>query len=179
MALRNGKRFVVYLGFAPGRTGHIGGWIGALIVTLAFVLTSIRFPSVRANLWRPSWLKLLGIAVAVTAGILEEVVFRKLLMDALMTRGFGDLTQIALSALAFGLAHGVWGLLGRSVRAAFGATMATGLLGASLAIVYLAAGRSVAPCVIAHFLINALVEPGLVLAAVRGEMGGVRGAPIR
>src|SRR5947209_2119440 len=104
MALRNGRRFVAYLGFAPGRTGHLGGWIGALMVTLAFVVASIRLPLVRANLWRPSWLKLLGFAVAVTAGILEEVVFRKLLMDALMTRGFGDLTQIVLSALAFGVA---------------------------------------------------------------------------
>jgi hypothetical protein len=45
------------------------------------------------------------------------------------------------------------------------------MLGAALAVVYLASGRNVAPCIAAHLLINALVEPGLVLAAVRGEMG--------
>ena len=31
-------------------------------------------------------------------------------------------------------------------------------------------GRSLAPCIVAHFLINAFIEPGLVLAAARGEM---------
>jgi hypothetical protein len=46
----------------------------------------------------------------------------------------------------------------------------------ALAIVYLVAGRNVAPCVAAHFLINAFIEPGLVLAAVRGEMGRLRTA---
>jgi membrane protease YdiL (CAAX protease family) len=64
----------------------------------------------------------------------------------------------------------VWGLFGRSVRAARGATIATGALGAALAIVYLVAGRSLAPCIVTHFVINALIEPGLVLAACRGEM---------
>ncbi|MEO8191138.1 MAG: hypothetical protein ABI682_12415 [Acidobacteriota bacterium] len=33
-----------------------------------------------------------------------------------------------------------------------------------------AAGRSLAPCILSHFTINALAEPGLVLAALRGEM---------
>ena len=58
----------------------------------------------------------------------------------------------------------------RSVRAAIGATVATGLLGAALAVMYLAGGRNLVPCIAAHFLINALAEPGVVLAAMRGEM---------
>jgi hypothetical protein len=66
----------------------------------------------------------------------------------------------------------VWGIFGKSIRAAAGATIATAVLGCALAVVYLASGRNVAPCVFSHFLINALIEPGLVLAAVRGEMGG-------
>ena len=32
------------------------------------------------------------------------------------------------------------------------------------------------PCVVAHFLINLFIEPGLVLATVRGEMGRPLGA---
>jgi uncharacterized protein len=56
------------------------------------------------------------------------------------------------------------------MRAAIGATIATGVLGAAPALVYLAADRNLAPCIAAHFLINALIEPGLVLAAIRGEM---------
>ena len=37
--------------------------------------------------------------------------------------------------------------------------------------VYIMSGRSLAPCIATHFLINALLEPGLVLAAVSGQMG--------
>jgi membrane protease YdiL (CAAX protease family) len=48
--------------------------------------------------------------------------------------------------------------------------VATGMLGVALAIVFVVGGRSLAPCIAAHFLINALIEPGLVLAATRGEM---------
>jgi len=51
----------------------------------------------------------------------------------------------------------------------------TALLGGALAIVYVIGGRSLAPCVAAHFAINALLEPGLVLAATRREMGGRAG----
>ncbi|PYS80186.1 MAG: hypothetical protein DMF67_12400 [Acidobacteria bacterium] len=121
-------------------------------------------------MFRPTWLKALGLAVALSAGILEELVFRKLLMNYLSAVGVGPLSQIVLSRLAFGMAHGIWGLMGRSIRAALGATVATGILGAALALVFIVSGRSLAPCVVAHFLINALVEPGLVLAATRGEM---------
>jgi membrane protease YdiL (CAAX protease family) len=163
--------FLRYAGFAPGGTGTAGGWACAAIVTALFVWFSARLPSVRANLLRPSFLKVLGLAVAVTAGFLEEIIFRKWLMDYLSREEIGPLVQILASGLAFGLAHGIWGLMGRSVQAAIGATVVTGVLGAALAVVYVAAGRSVAPCIAAHFLINVFVEPGLVLAATRGEMG--------
>ncbi|MDQ6788041.1 MAG: CPBP family intramembrane metalloprotease [Acidobacteriota bacterium] len=169
--LQNGQKFVVYLGFSADKSGTVLGWIFALVVTLVFVLLSIRLPSVRANLFRPSWLKLLAVAVAIFAGILEELVFRKLLMDYLSASGTGVISQILLSGLLFGLMHGVWGLFGRSIRAALGATIATGFLGTALAIVYIASGRSLAPCIVAHFLINLMIEPGLVLAATRGEIG--------
>ena len=166
----NGKKFTGYLGFARHRMGALEGWIAAVAVAGIFVLFSIRLPSVREHLFRVSKLKVLGFAVAVAAGVLEEVMFRKWIMDYFLGRGFDGEIQIAASAIAFGLLHGVWGLMGRSIRAALGATVVTGLLGAALAVVYLASGRSLAPCIAAHFLINALVEPGLVLAAVRGEM---------
>lgn len=171
--LHAGPRFLRYLGFTAGGSGTGWGWTLAFVVTAVFVASSLRLPSVRDNLFRPSWLKVLGLAVAVSAGILEEVVFRKLLMDSLAARGVGVVLQIAASGLAFGLAHGIWGLMGRSIRAAVGATVATGLLGIALAIVFIAAGRSLAPCIAAHFLINALIEPGLVLSATRGEMSRV------
>jgi uncharacterized protein len=166
----NGWRFVRYLGFASGQMGSVLGWIAAAVVAAIFVAFAMRLPSVRENLFRPSFLKLLGLAVAVTAGILEEVMFRRWTMNYLQEHGMGVVAQVLGSGLLFGVLHGVWGLMGRSVRAAIGATLATGFLGMMLAVVFVAAVRSLAPCIAAHFLINALIEPGLVLAATRGEM---------
>jgi membrane protease YdiL (CAAX protease family) len=167
----NGTRFLSYLGFAPHIGGTTLGWLLAFVVTALYVAIAARLPSVRENLFRISWLKLLALAVAISAGILEEIVFRRWLMNHLQDRHHaGIIVQIAISGVAFGLAHGVWGLMGKSVRAAIGATVATGILGIGLAIVFVASGRNLAPCIVAHFLINLLIEPGLVLAATRGEM---------
>ncbi|HEV3244312.1 MAG TPA: CPBP family intramembrane glutamic endopeptidase [Chthoniobacterales bacterium] len=167
----NGTRFFSYLGFAPHIGGTPLGWLLAFVVTGLYVAAAVRLPSVRENLFRISWLKLLGIAVAISAGILEEVVFRRWIMNYLQDRHHaGLMLQIIGSGLAFGLAHGVWGLMGKSLRAAIGATAATGILGIGLAIVFVASGRNLAPCIVSHFLINLLIEPGLVLAATRGEM---------
>ena len=170
-AWRAPLRFLALIGFAPGRSGAPLGWSAAAMTVAAFVLVSARLPSVRATMFKPSGLKVLGLAVAVAAGILEELVFRKLLMDWLAQSDYGATIQMLVSGVAFGAAHGVWGLFGRSMRAAVGATIATGIPGFALGVVYIASGRSLAPCVAAHFLINALMEPGLVLAATRAEMG--------
>jgi hypothetical protein len=165
--------FLRYLGFASGsHEPDPTGWFLGGVVAAGFIVVCCRLPSVREHLVRASWLKLLALGVGVVAGILEEWVFRGMLMDWVARRGIGEGSQILLSGLAFGLAHGIWGFFRGSVRAGLGATVATGAMGAALALVYLAAGRSLAPCIAAHFLINAFAEPGLVLAAVRGEMGG-------
>jgi uncharacterized protein len=71
----------------------------------------------------------------------------------------------------FGLAHGIWGFFRGSVAAGVGATLATGALGTGLAAVYVASHHIVAPAILSHFFVNALAEPGLVLAAVKGETG--------
>jgi hypothetical protein len=170
------RHFLIYLGFLAGRhTPRSAGDAAALVVAVAYIALCRRLPSVRAEFVRPSGLKLLAIALAVVAGCLEEIVFRAYLMDSLQSGGLGVILQILLSGLLFGLAHGIWALFRGSWQAGFGAIVATGILGASLAIVYVVGGRSLAPCVAAHFLLNIFAEPGLVLAAVRGEMG--RGLP--
>jgi uncharacterized protein len=170
----NGWRFVHYLGFGQGQAGHLAGWLAAAVVVFIYILLAARLPSVREHLFRLSALKLIALAVAITAAILEEVMFRRWIMNWLLAHGQGAIVQVLGSTAAFGALHGVWGLMGKSIRAALGATLATGLLGALLAIVFLLAGRSLAPCVVAHFLINLFIEPGLVLAATRGEMGRER-----
>lgn len=166
----NGWRFVTYLGFAEGRAGTLLGWFAAAATVAIFTAFAMRLPSVRANLFRASFLKLLALLLAITSGILEEVMFRRWTMNYVQEHGFGIVAQVIASGLLFGLLHGVWGLFGGSLRAALGATLATGFLGVMLALVFIASGRSLAPCVVAHFAINGLIEPGLVLAATRGEM---------
>jgi uncharacterized protein len=168
--IASGSKFLAYLGFAAGRYGAGLGWSLALAVTAIFVVYCARFPSVRANLVSPSWLKLLALPMALAAGVLEETVFRGTLMNLLQHQGAGVATQVLVSGLAFGTAHGIWGLFGKSPLAVLGATVGTGVLGTALAIVYLAAGRSLLPCVAAHTLIDAFIEPGMVLAACRGEL---------
>jgi len=125
---------------------------------------------VRHNMFRPSLLKLLAILMALAAGILEEAIFRRMLMNHLQSDGLFPTVQIILSGVTFGVAHGIWGLFGRNIAAAVGAMLATGALGTALAIVYIASHRSVAACIVAHTAIDFLIEPGLVLAAIRGEM---------
>lgn len=166
-----GDHFMRYFGLQSGYAGTATGWIAAGIVTLVFVLSSaLRLPSVRANLLRPSVLKAVTIPFAVAVGLLEEGIFRKVIMDALAARAVGSIAQVAVSGLAFGLAHGIWGVFGRSFRAAAGAILATTAFGLALAITYLIGDRSLAPCVVAHSVADLLVEPGLLLAAARGEM---------
>ena len=158
-----------YLGFAPGLHGTAAAWILATVITIAYVWSAASISAVRDWLFRLDRLKLLAVIVAVMAGVLEEVIFRKLLMDALMERGFGPVMQVVASALAFGLGHAVWAL--KSLAAGVNAVVSTMLLGTALAIVYVVGDRSLAPCVVAHILITALIEPGLILAAVADRIG--------
>src|ERR1017187_989543 len=81
-------RFFQFTGFS-GAPANPLGWIGAAVVVIVFTLLSARLPSVRANLLKPSVLKLLALAVAVTAGFCEEAVFRKFLMDRLSHSDYG------------------------------------------------------------------------------------------
>jgi uncharacterized protein len=169
-------RFWRYTGFVyPGRAGILA-WLLALICAALFTWRAAQLPSVRANLIRPSRLKILALVLAIAAAFCEEAVFRKLLMDTLQHYGSPVGVQILVSGLAFGVAHGIWGFFRGSIRAASGAVMATGILGVALAAIYIVGRRVLSPCVVAHFLINLFIEPGLVLAAVRGEMGQTLGA---
>jgi membrane protease YdiL (CAAX protease family) len=119
----------------------------------------------------PHALKLLAVLAAVAAAVLEEVIFRRWIMDYLDRNSTGVALQVVVSGVAFGLAHGFWGFFGRSFAAALQAVIASGVLGAMLGVVYIMSDRSLAPCIVAHFIITALIESGLVLAAFRGQLG--------
>jgi hypothetical protein len=48
--------------------------------------------------------------------------------------------------------------------------VATGALGTALAFVYVIGNRSLAPVIVAHFLVTATIQPGILFAAFSGEM---------
>ena len=110
--LANPRGFFRYTGWLSADVAPTG-WIPALVVGAAFTFGACRLPSVRANPVTFSWLKVLGLAVAISAGFCEEAIFRKLLMDYLAGDGVGLVLQVLASGLAFGLVH--W-ILGRVQR---------------------------------------------------------------
>jgi uncharacterized protein len=163
--------FISSLGFTPSKIGGPLAWILAILISTSYVWGAATIPAVRERMFRPTLLKLVAVIAAVMAGIVEEVIFRKWIMDDLDKRGMGMLLQVLASGLAFGLAHASWGLLARSLDAALHTVVSTGVLGIALGVVYLAADRSLAPCIVAHFFITALTEPGLMVGGIRGELG--------
>jgi hypothetical protein len=71
--MRSGlHNFLVYLGFLSGRhTPHTAGYVASAIVAVGYTAICARLLSVRETFIRPSLLKLLALALAVVAGILE------------------------------------------------------------------------------------------------------------
>jgi membrane protease YdiL (CAAX protease family) len=158
------------LGFEGESIAPPFAWILAAITAVAYVLYTMKaIPLVLANQREISWFKLLGILSAVVGGIVEEVFFRRWIMEMLMSGGFAPILQVIISGIVFGLAHTSWTLLTkRDFKATLPAVISTSILGIFLAILYLAGGRNLGPCIFAHVLINVVIEPWLMLSAVSG-----------
>ena len=159
------------LGFERNSIASPIAWILATIVGIVYVSYTLRAIPFVAGMQREiSLFKLLGILAAVVGGIVEEVFFRRWVMDTLMFRGFASVTQVIISGIAFGLAHASWTLLAkRDLKFSLPAIISTSILGVFLAIIYLAGGRNLGPCIFAHVMINVVIEPWLMLSAVSGK----------
>jgi membrane protease YdiL (CAAX protease family) len=117
-----------------------------------------------------SLFKLLGIFTAVVGGIVEEVFFRRWIMDIMVFRGFTSIIQVLVSGVVFGFAHTIWTLFAnRDFKATLPAIISTSILGIFLALIYLVGGRNLGPCIYAHVMINVIIEPWLMLSAVSGK----------
>jgi uncharacterized protein len=124
-------------------------------------------PSIRDWIFRPLDLKIVALIAAAVAAVFEETFFRAILMDWFRSRGCSPALQVLSSGIAFGLAHAGWGLAGSMDVARFAQPMVwTAVLGWALAALYLRSKRSLAPVIVSHFLIDAIIEPGLLLWAV-------------
>jgi len=126
----------------------------AIIAAMAYSLYTAQIPEVRANLFELSPLKLWGLIAGVFGAFVEEVIFRGYLLARLQKAGMSNISQIVLSALTFGLLHlgfGWWGVL------------CTATLGLCLGALYVYGNRSLTGPLICHGLINAIIEPWLML----------------
>jgi membrane protease YdiL (CAAX protease family) len=167
------------LGFERESMAPPLAWILATITAIAYVLYTMKsIPLVLAKQKEISLFKLLGILSAVVGGIVEEVFFRRWIMDMFMSGGFNPILQVIISGIAFGLAHTSWTLLAkRDFKATLPAIISTSILGIFLAIIYLAGGRNLGPCIFAHVLINIVIEPWLMLSAVSGKWRALKVSP--
>lgn len=165
--------FVLYFE-PPGRgADSLLGWGGAIVVVVIYSASARKISDVKSYMFKLDALKVVAIVAAVFAGIAEEIIFRKWVMDYLSSMEYGSAVQVIISGLLFGLAHLFWGV--KNFAAGVNAAVSTFFLGAGLAVVYLLGGRSLLPCIVAHFMVTALIEPGLIIAAANDKIGYLSG----
>ncbi|MEL4428006.1 CPBP family intramembrane glutamic endopeptidase [Shewanella indica] len=161
--------FVAYLGFTSEGYGTFLSWNLALFVTVLYCYSASKISDVKQYMFKVDLLKMVVVVAALCAGIVEEIVFRKWVMDYLASENFSFFIQIIVSGLAFGVVHLIWGL--RNIKAGINAAFSTFMLGLALGVVYWVGDRSLAPCIAAHFFISALIEPGLLISAQKDKLG--------
>ena len=97
------------LGFERESIAPLWAWTLATITAVAYVLYTMKaIPLVLAQQKEISLFKLLGILSALVGGIVEEVFFRRWVMDILMSRDVAPILQVIISGIVFGLAHTAW-----------------------------------------------------------------------
>ena len=168
------------LGFTRDSLAPPLAWILAIITASLYVLnTMMVVPLVFTKQKEISLFKLLGILAALVGGIVEEVFFRRWLMDMLMSRGLSPVLQVIISGFAFGLAHTIWILAKGDFKFTLPAILSTSVLGILLAIIYLVGERNLGPCIFAHVSINMVIEPWLMLSSVSGKWRHHQSSPAK
>jgi len=164
----NPEGFINLMGFNQTATEIPVAWVLAVVVAIAYIAyTAKGIPAVRENFFRFNFLKVIGIFSAIASGIVEELVFRQMLMDWLYSNGIGVILQVVISGVGFGIIHFGWSIFSGNLRTGLWAAIHTAVLGLLLAIIYIIAGRNVLPVIAAHMMINIFIEPWLILNAVK------------
>ncbi len=181
-----GWGFVAMLGHAtPGQIGGLLvfhprarlGWLVGLLVAGIYVWGSARsLPFISENFFRITPLKALAVPFALLSGVVEELLFRRVVMDGLQHAHHSWAVQLIASAVTFGLLHSVFGLFAGSWRGMISPVLWTTALGLALAATYLTGARDVAPCIWSHTLINICIEPWLLMAVMRRSVSRSRPA---
>ncbi len=101
-----------------------------------------------------------ALAMGITAGFCEELLFRAFLMSEFARAGYSKVFQVIVPGLAFGVAH--VGYSSQGILVALGIMIPTALLGMMWGVAYLLGRRSLLPCVVAHFFNDATAIPWIV-----------------
>lgn len=150
-----------------GRPSTLPAFGFAILVALIYSGITAFNPQVRSHLLEWSSLKGLALIAALTAGIVEETIFRGYVITTLGRMKYGGSIQVILSGVLFALAH----FYGFASPASYLITLGlTFLLGISLGIVYLIGKKSLTPVILSHFLIDAVIEPWLLLSLFTGSI---------
>jgi len=169
--LGNPTQFIKYrLGINSNAFNSLWVWLFTLIIIVGYIIYTLKaIPFVREHLFTFSWLKIIGIWVAFASSIVEEILFRQILMNWLMSLNYGIIIQILASAIIFGVAHGAWVLLRGEIKIALPVILSTMVLGGLLAVLYIVADRNLLAPIVAHIIINLFIEPWLILSAITGS----------
>ena len=139
------------------------GWLIALsIVAVETVVMYGVFLDVGRRALEPSALNLTGSIAPLFDGVTQEVFFRGYLILRLARGGFGPLTQLLFSSLAFSAIH--VGYLGEGWSSALPPLLGTLGLGLALGWAFIRSGYSLRPPIVAHVAILLVVQPWLALA---------------
>jgi membrane protease YdiL (CAAX protease family) len=144
------------------RSGTWPAWMMALALAALSIASNLRFfPRMHIPIsyaFLPHGFHLVAaLAMGITAGFCEEVLFRAFLMTEFAKAGYSRIMQVLIPGLAFGLSHA--GYLNQGFLVWLGIMLPTAFLGMMWGVAYLLGGRSLLPAVLAHFLNDATALP--------------------
>ena len=169
--LGNPTKFIEHrLGINSEAFNNPIAWILTFIIAIGYIMYTAKVvPFVNEHLFTFTWLKVIGIWSAFVSGIVEEIFFRQLLMDWLVSLNYSIVIQVLVSGIIFGVAHGAWIFLRGEFKIALPVILSTTVLGGLLAILYVISDRNILAPIVAHIIINLFIEPWLILSAVSGS----------
>lgn len=129
-------------------------FVFSIVVATLYIWFSTQIPEVKANFTEFSLFKIWGLLLGIFGAIIEETLFRGFVMTRLKQAKISPLVQILITAVAFSLIHMGFG---------FEAILCTFALGIALGALYVFGKRSLLGPILCHSIINAALEPWLML----------------
>jgi membrane protease YdiL (CAAX protease family) len=156
------------------RFGTWPAWVMALLFAALSIGSNLRFlPRMHIPIsyafMPPGFHLVAALLLGITAGFCEEVLFRAFLMTEFANAGYGNVLQVVIPGVAFGLAHA--GYLNQGLLPWLGIMLPTAFLGMMWGIAYLLGRRSLLSVMVAHFLNDATALPWIAFFMVTGSLG--------